>query len=880
MIRLLFASRFQILPLVSGAKQTMASNSSSSHVRDFFQAHRGLFVSFIVLLVFGFTALAIYELTTEVSYDEVIEALVSTSWSSIALAVFFTGLSFAALVGYDLNALTYIGRKLPPVPVAMTAFSAYAVGNTAGFGALSGGAIRFRGYSRLGLSPEDIGRVIAFVTFAFGIGLLSVTALACLVTAPRVGQIIGVSDTAIRVIALVTIVGLSILVFIGRDGRTISIGKVHLRLPDSRTSSQQFLVTALDIAASASVLYVLLPQTNIGWPSFLAIYATAVGAGVLSHVPAGLGVFETIIVAALGNTVDIDQVLGSLVLYRVIYHVLPLLIATLFVIFLEARQLSKHPVASTLRKLEFRLAPLLLSAFALIAGAMLVLSSVTPTPDSNLNFLGSYMPLPLVESAHFLSSIIGILLFVSARGLAQRLDGAWWTAVLCTALGLLFSLLKALALFEAVFLTVLLAGLLLSARQFNRPASMLRQALTPPWIVAMLILVAAATTILFFVYREVDYSRDLWWRFEFSAEAPRGLRAMLGIAIVAAVVSIFSLLRPAVKRSDLSTAEELTQATNIAMAQDFADANLVRMGDKRLMFSTSGNAFIMYGIQGRSWIALFDPIGPSDEIAELVWRFVEEARTGGGRAVFYQISPDLLAYCTDAGMRAFRLGELAVVDLAGFELKGSRLAGLRQAINKGVREGLEFEMLPPDEVANQLEALRAVSDSWLDEHNTREKTFSLGAFRDDYVLSQPVGILRKEGRIVAFATLAVTDTKQEGTVDLMRFAPDAPKGSMDFLFVRIMEHLRDAGFKEFNLGMAPLSGMAQREAAPAWDRIGSVIFEHGERFYNFKGLKAFKSKFHPHWEPRYLAVSGIGPAVAMMDATLLIGGGLRGVVGK
>lgn len=858
----------------------MASNSPSSHVRDFFQAHRGLFVSFIVLLVFGFTAFAIYELTTEVSYDEVIQALVSTSWSSIALAVFFTGLSFAALVGYDLNALTYIGRKLPPVPVAMTTFSAYAVGNTAGFGALSGGAIRFRGYSRLGLSPEDIGRVIAFVTFAFGIGLLSVTALACLITAPRVGQIIGVSDTVIRAIALIIIIGLSILVFIGRDGRRISVGRVNLRLPDSRTSSQQFLVTALDIAASASVLYVLLPQTNIGWPSFLAIYATAVGAGVLSHVPGGLGVFETVIVAALGNTVDIDQVLGSLVLYRVIYHVLPLLIATLVVIFLEARQLSKHPVASTLRKLEFRLAPLLLAAFALIAGAMLVLSSVTPTPDSNLDFLGSYMPLPLVESAHFLSSVVGILLFVSARGIAQRLDGAWWTAVICTALGLLFSLLKALALFEAIFLTVLLAGLLLSARQFNRPASMLRQALTPPWIVAMLILVAAATTILFFVYREVDYSRELWWQFEFSAEAPRGLRAILGIAIVAAVVSIFSLLRPAVRRSDMSTADELVQATNIAMAQDFADANLVRMGDKRLMFSESGNAFIMYGIQGRSWIALFDPVGPSEEIGELVWRFVEEARTGGGRAVFYQISPELLANCTDAGMRAFRLGELAVVDLPSFELKGSRLAGLRQAINKGVREGLEFEMLQPDQVPGHLEALRAVSDSWLDEHNTREKTFSLGAFRDDYVLSQPVAVLRKEGRIVAFATLAVTDTKQEGTVDLMRFAPHAPKGSMDFLFVRIMEHLRDAGFRQFNLGMAPLSGMAQREAAPAWDRIGSVIFEHGERFYNFKGLKAFKSKFHPRWEPRYLAVSGIGPAVAMMDATLLIGGGLRGVVGK
>jgi phosphatidylglycerol lysyltransferase len=104
---------------------------------------------------------------------------------------------------------------------------------------------------------------------------------------------------------------------------------------------------------------------------------------------------------------------------------------------------------------------------------------------------------------------------------------------------------------------------------------------------------------------------------------------------------------------------------------------------------------------------------------------------------------------------------------------------------------------------------------------------------------------------------------------------------MDFLFVRIIEHLRDDGFQSFNLGMAPLSGMSQRESAPVWDRIGGVIFEHAERFYNFKGLKAYKSKFAPRWEARYIAVSGnASPVMAIMDVTVLIGGGLRGVVGK
>ncbi|TDK34363.1 bifunctional lysylphosphatidylglycerol flippase/synthetase MprF [Rhizobium deserti] len=847
---------------------------------QFFENYRGYLIPLAVLLVFGFTAFAIYDLTTEVRYDDVIAALTATKWSSIGLAIFFTALSFVALIGYDMNALTYIGKRLRFLPVSMTAFSAYAVGNTAGFGALSGGAIRFRGYSRLGLTPDEVGRVIAFVTLAFGIGLLAVTALASLVTAPRIGAIIGIDGAWVRWLAILILVALSVLVIIGRDGREVVVGKVKLRLPDTRTSSQQFLITALDIAASASVLYVLLPQTDIGWPSFLAIYATAVGAGVLSHVPGGLGVFEAIIVAALGNAVDLDQVLGSLVLYRVIYHVLPLLVATLFIIALEVQQLTHHPVASTLRKLEFRLAPLLLATFAMIAGAMLVFSSVTPTPDSDLDILFNYLPLPLVESAHFLSSILGIVLFVTSRGLAQRLDGAWWTAVVCTALALLFSFVRALALFEAGFLVTLLVGLLLSAKLFTRPASLFRQALTPAWIVAMLILVAGALTILFFVYREVDYSHELWWQFEFSAEAPRGLRAILGVAIASAVIAIFSLLRPAATRTAPSTDDDVQRAISIVMSQDSADANLVRMGDKRLMFSDNGKAFIMYGIQGRSWIALFDPVGPAEETPELVWRFVEEARAQGGRAIFYQISPALLPYCADAGLRAFRLGELAIVELPHFDLKGSRLSGLRQAVNKGLREGLEFEVIQQAEVLASIDALRAVSDSWLALHSTREKTFSLGAFREDYVSAQPVAVLRKEGRIIAFATLSLTDTRKEGTVDLMRFAPDAPKGSMDFLFVRIMEYLRDAGYREFNLGMAPLAGMAQREAAPAWDRVGSVVFEHGERFYNFKGLKAFKSKFHPRWEPRYLAVASVGPAIAMMDATLLIGGGLRGVVGK
>jgi phosphatidylglycerol lysyltransferase len=470
---------------------------------------------------------------------------------------------------------------------------------------------------------------------------------------------------------------------------------------------------------------------------------------------------------------------------------------------------------------------------------------------------------------------------VAARGLGQRLDGAWWVLVCSALLALTLSLLKAIALVEAAFLLFLIFGLVVSRRLFNRPASLFNQALTTGWLTAIAVICICAVVILFFVYRDVDYSNQLWWQFEFADEAPRGLRAVLGISILSAAIATFSLLRPATGRPAPASNDAIERAVEIVQKYGVADANLVRMGDKSIMFSDKGDAFIMYGKQGRSWIALFDPIGPRQALPDLVWRFVETARAAGCRAVFYQISPAMLPACADAGLRAFKLGELAVVNLSNFELKGGKWANLRQTASRAVRDGLEFEVIEPNDVPSVVDELSAVSESWLDDHNAKEKGFSLGAFDPDYVSSQPVGVLKKDGRIVAFANILVTKTQEEGSVDLMRFSPDAPKGSMDFLFVQILEYLRNAGFHRFNLGMAPLSGMSKRESAPVWDRVGGTVFEHGERFYNFKGLRAFKAKFHPEWQPRYLAVSGgISPMIALMDATFLIGGGLRGVVRK
>jgi phosphatidylglycerol lysyltransferase len=327
------------------------------------------------------------------------------------------------------------------------------------------------------------------------------------------------------------------------------------------------------------------------------------------------------------------------------------------------------------------------------------------------------------------------------------------------------------------------------------------------------------------------------------------------------------------------TQADIERALHIVARHPNAAAGLVRLGDKSLLFSECGEGFIMYGRQNRAMIALFDPVGPQALWAPLAQRFMEAARAQGCRPVFYQASPAFLPIAVETKCKVLKLGEQAIIDLAHFSLAGGRWLNLRRAINRAERDGLTFEIVDREGVSAILPDLKQVSDAWLATQSAGEKGFSLGVFRPDYVTASPVAVIRLEGKIVAFANILMSEG--DAFIDLMRHTPGVHRGVMDLLFVRIMENLRDQGLRRLNLGMAPLAGLTPQGNAPLWNRIGAQIFQKGERFYNFRGVREFKSKFNPHWEPRYLVAPGIGfPAGALFDVTLLIGGGLKSVLRK
>jgi phosphatidylglycerol lysyltransferase len=654
-----------------------------------------------------------------------------------------------------------------------------------------------------------------------------------------------------------------------------------------RLAVAQLTVGAADWVLASVVLYVLLPDpTAVGLGMVLGVFLIAQIAGLLSQIPGGLGVFESLALLLLRDRLPAADLLGALLAYRLIYYLLPLTLAALALGVYELRHQKERILwwPRIMGPWVPVLLPHVFALLALISGAVLLFSVATPGVESRLDWLEDFIPLSVLEISHFISSLIGAGLLLLARGLQRRLDAAWLLTVVFLGAGIAASLLKGVDYEEALVLTILLAGLLPSRAQFYRRASLFSERFTPGWLAAIAVVLLCSIWLGFFSYKHVEYSRDLWWDFSFGGEgeAPRFLRAMVGALGVALFFAIAKLLQPAPFAPALPSAEDLRHVQTMIKAFPQTYAHLALLGDKALLFNAKRDAFLMYGIEGRTWVAMGDPVAIQDEDRrELAWQFRELCERQGGWPVFYQVHSDHLGLYVELGLSLLKFGEEARVGLAEFSLDGKARKTLRNTISRLEREGLRFVVVDAADVPPLLPQLYHVSDAWLGGKNVREKGFSLGFYHEDYLRTGPVAVVWRGSEVVAFANLW-SGGREEVSVDLMRYLPDSPNGLMDYLFLKIMLWSREQGYAWFNLGMAPLAGLQNRSFAPLWNRFGALVFGSGEKFYNFRGLHQYKDKFDPHWEPRYLAAPNgmmILPRI-MADLTKLIAGGFRGVISK
>jgi phosphatidylglycerol lysyltransferase len=835
------------------------------------RAHRAALSTGFALLLVGLGLVALQRLTATIHGGEVGAALHALAPAHLLLALGLTALSYVALTFYDMLALRIIGRPLPWRTAALASFTSYTISHNLGLALITGGSARYRVYTRAGLNGGDVARIVAIASTTFWMGVFAVTglALACHQGALALAGVT-FGAPAVHAIGIAILAATGGMILLGALGpRQLRLFGWSLPLPTAGAATGQIGIAAIDLAAAAGALFVLIPGADPALlPSFVLAYALGIITALITHVPGGIGIFEAVVLATV--PVDKPTLAAALIAYRLIYYLLPLGLGLALLALHEGRNGRIVGALRRLRAIVSPAAPLVMSVAAFLGGTLLLLSGSTPAIPERLHALHAVLPLPFIEASHLAASLVGTGLLLLAPGLYRRLDGAFVAARTLLLAGAIFSLFKGIDYEEAIVCLSIAALLQWTSPAFYRTTAFVARAFSPVWLVCVAAVGGLALLVGFFAYKHIPYENSLWWDFALHGDAARYLRASLGTAVLLAGAALWRLGAPAAPRkgSALLPAEVLVALEGA----NRTDAMLALTGDKRFLFSEKGDAFLMYQIKGSSWIVMSDPVGPREAWADLLWTIRSMADAAQGRLMLYQISSDMLELAIALGLQLVKYGEEAVVDVAGFSLEGPRMRSIRHTVRRAEREGASFELVPAAMVPAILPELAVISDEWLEAKGQREKGFSLGSFDPAYIARFDCALVKVEGRIVAFANVWRTAHGQELSVDLMRHGAGSPPGVMDYLFASLILWGQAQGYRRFTLGLAPLSGIEAHRLSPLWAKAAATLFRHGERFYGFRGLRAYKEKFGPSWEPRYIAAPrGLGLVLAMRDLRRLIG---------
>ncbi|MEH1786456.1 MAG: lysylphosphatidylglycerol synthase domain-containing protein [Nostoc sp.] len=287
------------------------------------------FSSLFGLLLLVLSLWAIASELRQYNYRDILNSLAAIPKSRLSWAIWLTALGYLVMIGYDLLGFNYINRSLSWNKIAFTSFISSAFSNTIGFALLTGSAIRYRFYSNWGVSVVAIAQVIAFANFTFWLGMFAVAGLIFVINPLTIPTQLHLPFATVRPIGVIFLLLIAIYllgsIFIRQP---LTIRQQEFRFPSLPISLAQIAISGFDWILAAAVLYAILPSNiPLSYLDFLGIYLLGMFAGVVSNIPGGLGVFETVMLLFLSDKISAAAVLGSLLAYRGIYYFLPLLIA-------------------------------------------------------------------------------------------------------------------------------------------------------------------------------------------------------------------------------------------------------------------------------------------------------------------------------------------------------------------------------------------------------------------------------------------------------------------------------------------------------------------------------------------------------------------------
>jgi phosphatidylglycerol lysyltransferase len=510
------------------------------------------------------------------------------------------------------------------------------------------------------------------------------------------------------------------------------------------------------------------------------------------------------------------------------------------------------------------------------SGILNIYSVIGPSLPGRMRLLKKVFPLEFMGLSRSLTLLIGFALVISSHNLFKRKRRALLSVLVLACASVMFHLAKGID-YEEATLSVLLVGALVATRRHFTVKSRMPAAMESGVRLSVAVLVAFAYGVAGFWLLD---QRHFGINFHLGEAVRQTLLFLLLVGDPALVphtryarwfvdslylmtatafaYSGFALFRPVVHRyttrvRDRSAAREIASRYGLSALDYFKTWE-----DKSYFFSRSRRSFLAYRVASNFAVVLGDPLGPHDEVLEIIGEFARFCRDNDWGVAFYQALPDFRDRYRQAGFKTLKIGDDAVVDLEAFSLEGKTLKATRTAVRKLEKAGVAVRYVPAPVPKEMLDGVQQVSDDWLRIPGRRERTFTLGLFDRSYVRNTPLLVAVDSAECaLAFANIVPSGRAGELTIDLMRRRANAPNGIMDFLLVHLFLHGKANGYTRVSLGMAPMAGFQEHEQASAEERAVHAFFQRLGFVFSFKGLRAYKAKFATSWEPRYVYYSNV-----------------------
>jgi phosphatidylglycerol lysyltransferase len=836
----------------SDAPRDVVSNIKTGGV--WFLGHASRFVPALVIAV----VLALtWQTLRQIHPQDVIARLHAMHAPWLALAAAITLGNIAVMGLYDVVAFSQTRTRASER--WRYGAVAFAWSNFLTLGPFAGPAIRFWLYRPAVEHSSDLETGVLSITIAFASGLVGWTLATVIVP---------IRSTLPNALLLTMVAALLVYgcAFVGR------LAAVRIERFDGIDSSPRAalgpaIIGWLDWLLAGLAFLACLHATGKVVADVVSIRKFFLGQaiGLASLVPGGFGSGDVFWLANL--PLPAGDSAAALVAYRLVYYVVPWAAASLVLLSWATRRTS--------RRVE--LARRLVAGLVAAGGVLVLLSTATRSLDPRLAQLEQVVPLPIVEVSHVAAALTGVMLLILARGLSKGYRAALGATIIVLLLAAVSAVLKGLDYEEALILAGLAVAAWSQAPLFDRTAG-------GAWFTGRDAAIAAIALFLFlglgaFSFQVTPQRLERAKLFGYRFESARYLRTAGTLAIAVSAGALYLLLRVHVRFTKLGK-EEIDRTLELHAAVGHGTSGLMVANGDKAVFRFGDRGYCLYRTIGPYLVVFADPVvATDDERDDLLTALFAFAAEIDRRPLFYQISLEWIPPLHDRGYAFFKLGEEALVRLDRVTLDGPDGKLYRQILRRGERDRLRMRVLAPFEIPAVVPALREISDEWLSAKGQRERQFSIGFFDEEYLQRFPCALIEDaDGRILAFANLLRGPRRDELSVDLMRYRTEGAN-VMDFLFVSLFLYGKEQGFARFNLGMAPLASVGRFQGAHARERLANVLFQHGENWYNFQGLRFYKEKFDPDWVPRYMAYQNAWewPA-AITNVSALVAGGWRKVV--